>query len=106
MNTPDPDPILPPKHGLYEAEKEWNTRFDEPHGACLSGTLGCGFAGLLILIALLGLCSCGPSRFTADNPNETSDVRTVRHDGHLFVLYEGIHQGNVIHHPGCPCLKH
>lgn len=29
------------------------------------------------------------------------NVRTIRHDNHLFVAYG---EGGIIHHPSCPCL--
>lgn len=41
------------------------------------------------------------------NPEECGDLRTVRHDGHTWVLCNGGRgtSGGVVHHPDCPCMK-
>ncbi len=39
---------------------------------------------------------------TIEAPATTKDVDTVKHDGHLFVRYQGYRHGNILHHPDCP----
>lgn len=40
---------------------------------------------------------------TEDNAD---DVKTIEHDYHKFVIYDGkSYAGGIIHHPGCGCLK-
>jgi hypothetical protein len=40
-----------------------------------------------------------------DNPL-TRSVTTLDYEGHKFILWDAMngYRGNVIHHPGCPCL--
>lgn len=46
----------------------------------------------------LGAPEGGAARLPARN-----SLRTVKHDGHLFVVYGK--NGGICHHPACPCLK-
>lgn len=63
---------------------------------------------LIFLFLLLTLTAC------KDHPDQVqqarlkdveTDVFTVEHDGHLFVVYRGSQKGGIIHHPGCKCGK-
>ena len=57
-----------------------------------------------ILLFMVAMTSCGGA------PNEgevstSSRVKTIQHDGHLFVLFKGYESVALIHHPGCECLE-
>jgi len=40
------------------------------------------------------------------NPEKCSDLNTVRHDGHTWVICNGGHgTSGVTHHPDCQCMK-
>ena len=59
----------------------------------------------VISLAVL-LVACGkaqPPRSTTVL-DRVSELFTVVHDEHLFVIYRGYGQGGLVHHPSCPCL--
>lgn len=67
----------------------------------------------LLLLILTTLSSCGPSHqknrddilISETTIDSVSAIQSVKHDGHLFIVYDGFHSGNIIHHPDCSCQK-
>lgn len=41
------------------------------------------------------------AKVDANTPDPTGSLRTLPHEGHLFVV---LHSYGLTHHPGCPCL--
>lgn len=64
--------------------------------------------GVSVVCAVIGGCRARnkPANEVASEteyrPGEF--IRTIRHDGHLFVVVGDYREG-VLHHPGCPCLS-
>jgi hypothetical protein len=63
----------------------------------------------IVLLSILLLCGCGEypqypnsktTKFSA-----IDEIKTVEHDGHEFVIWDGYRNGTMIHHPSCHCLK-
>ena len=68
-----------------------------------------------ILILLATICFCGCSTgVTKEEPTQNLNVKyyyksasvylyTVEIEGHLYIIYNGSHNGGIIHAEHCPC---
>lgn len=63
--------------------------------------LGAGALTYALVIAVT-MMKKEQARIKANYLSETGELKTIRHDGHLFVTR---YSGGLIHHPSCPCLK-
>lgn len=64
--------------------------------------------GTVVLIAVVTCAIIFGSPDRDHRLYKTSEVYTVQHDGHMFVLYDGWKEGGILHHPSCShtdCLK-
>jgi hypothetical protein len=63
---------------------------------------------LLLLTAALSLIGCNnPIAEEAKKaaPRKESELQTIDHDGHQFVVLNGYQKAAILHHPGCKCVK-
>ena len=52
----------------------------------------------------LAIISCSHDPLEEKKVPESHELRTVMHDGHMWVIYHGYNSGGLSHHPGCDCL--
>jgi len=61
----------------------------------------------LLVCAFILLCGCGPNPHYIESTNRKNagsfTLQTVEYDGHKFILADGYHAGNLLHHPNCDC---
>lgn len=59
---------------------------------------------LILTLAIAGTgCELPKPKTYADAI--ATDVHTIKHEGHLFVIFFGFEKGGICHHPSCPCMK-
>jgi hypothetical protein len=59
-----------------------------------------------MLVLFLGSCRENPTVKTdLMSSYYSSQIHTLDHDGHKFVLMVGTNRGALLHHPDCPCGK-
>lgn len=56
----------------------------------------------LMILSLL-FCGCKKENVTRTGPN--SVIKTVEHDGHLWLIHRTTFESDMIHHPDCGCKK-
>lgn len=68
-----------------------------------------------ILILLSAICCCGCSTgITKEEPTQNIQVKcyyedpsmclfTAKIEGHLYIIYDGYHNGGILHAEHCPC---
>ena len=73
---------------------------------------------ILILLAALGLVGCDSIETEKIKTTETTKIKYYRNDnsfiysieieGHLYIVFDGYHEGSIIHAEHCPCrmVKH
>ena len=49
---------------------------------------------ILLIFAICTVCGC-----------ETQQVKEVEIKGHIYLIFDGYHKGNIIHAEHCPCKK-
>ena len=69
----------------------------------------------ILLLACLALAGCWTPKPVRLEPSTVSwtpvqragtpAIRTMAHDGHLFVIWNQDYAGGLLHHPSCPCFK-
>lgn len=68
---------------------------------------------VLLLFAICTICSCA-GRTNAekkayyeklDSDRICSSIKEVEIKGHIYLVYNGYHEGNIIHAEHCPCKK-
>lgn len=74
---------------------------------------------LLLIVILTGCCGEKPQNVVKDveKPKDSTisrtpyqgcnyySVSTIKHDNHLFIIWDGSQKGGLLHHPDCPCSK-
>ena len=71
---------------------------------------------VLLLFAICTICSCGTETDaekkaskerldSIENDYIRSCVEEVEIKGHIYLIYNGHHEGNIIHAEHCPCKK-
>lgn len=43
--------------------------------------------------------------WTTVTPYDGGCLKTVKHDGHLFIVENWSQKGAILHHPDCPCQR-
>lgn len=64
-------------------------------------------------MAALGLVGCGSIKTEKNKTTDTTKIKYYRNDhttiysieveGHLYIVYDGCHEGGIIHAEHCPC---
>ena len=68
---------------------------------------------ILILLAAICCCACSSIETSATETAETTKIKYYRDDGtfiysvevegHLYIIFDGYHEGSIIHAEHCPC---
>ena len=68
---------------------------------------------ILILLATICCCGCSSVETKATSTTETTKIKYYRNDhtfiysieveGHLYIVFDGYHEGGIIHAEHCPC---
>ena len=67
-----------------------------------------GATGVLLLVTGIIVAAFVLSPSASDREGrvyKTSEVFTVEHDDHLFVVFDGYREGGIIHHPTCTHIE-
>jgi hypothetical protein len=59
--------------------------------------------GYALIAALVLACGCSHDPNATVVPGSNSQLSTMEHDGHKWVVLSGTHRGAFHHHPDCPC---
>ena len=71
---------------------------------------------ILLLFAICTICSCTSTDAeikavhkkldNVENERIYSDIEEVKIKGHIYLIFNGIYKGNIIHAEHCPCKNH
>lgn len=68
---------------------------------------------IFILLTTICCCGCGSVETKATSTTEITKIKYYRNDhtaiysieieGHLYIVFDGYHEGGIIHAEHCPC---
>jgi hypothetical protein len=64
---------------------------------------------ILLLFAICTICSCARTDAEIKAVHKklnSADIEEVKIKGHIYLIFNGIYKGNIIHAEHCPCKNH
>ncbi len=58
---------------------------------------------IFAVLVILAITGCAGKRENQVSAGSCDAVYTVTVEGHKYVIYDGYHQGGIVHAESCPC---